>query len=98
MAAKQRRRVPQRTCVVCREKRDKRQLTRIVHNADAGVVADPSGKLAGRGAYICDRAACWQRALTSEVLDRALRTSVSAAAKEALAAARPMPVEEESTV
>ena len=93
-AAKRQRRVPQRTCVVCREKTDKRQLTRIVNNAEAGVIVDRSGKLAGRGAYICDRAACWQQALRSQILDRALRTQVSAAQKEALAVAAPPLVEE----
>jgi predicted RNA-binding protein YlxR (DUF448 family) len=46
--------VPQRTCVACREVLPKRQMVRIVRTAD-GVRVDPTGKLAGRGAYLHDR-------------------------------------------
>lgn len=90
MAKRQRRKhVPQRTCVVCRETTDKRQLTRLVRTADEGVIVDPTGKRSGRGAYLCDRPACWDKVLHSNVLDRALRTTLTAADKEKLAANRP---------
>ena len=46
------RRPPQRTCVACREVKDKRELTRIVRMPDGKTSIDPRGKLAGRGAYI----------------------------------------------
>lgn len=54
--------VPQRTCVGCREVLPKRSLIRIVRSPD-GVQVDPTGKLAGRGAYLHDRRSCWERAL-----------------------------------
>lgn len=54
--------VPQRTCVGCREVLPKRSLIRIVRSSD-GVQVDPTGKLAGRGAYLHDRRSCWERAL-----------------------------------
>ena len=54
--------VPQRTCVGCREVLPKRQMVRIVRTAD-GVQVDPTGKLAGRGAYLHDRRECWERGL-----------------------------------
>lgn len=54
--------VPQRTCVGCRETLPKRQMIRIVRTAE-GVQVDPTGKLAGRGAYLHDRRSCWTRGL-----------------------------------
>lgn len=75
MSQKQRH-VPQRTCVICRQKFDKRQLTRLVRTRD-GVFVDPSGKKDGRGAYLCDSANCRERAASSEILNRALRTVLS---------------------
>ncbi|MGI9146180.1 MAG: RNase P modulator RnpM [Chloroflexota bacterium] len=54
---------PQRTCVACRQTNAKRQLVRIVRCPDGSVTMDPSGKLSGRGAYVCDSPACWQAAL-----------------------------------
>ena len=65
-----------RTCVVCRERDGKRALFRLVRS-DEGVVVDPTGKMNGRGAYLCDKASCWQRAMTGDVLARALRTTLT---------------------
>jgi len=69
--------VPQRTCVVCRETNAKRTLTRIVRTADEGVQVDRTGKRNGRGAYLCEQPACWQRAVDSDVLEKALRTTLT---------------------
>jgi predicted RNA-binding protein YlxR (DUF448 family) len=54
----------------------KRQLVRIVRSPD-GVQVDPTGKLAGRGAYLHDRRSCWERGLKG-ALARALKTELSA--------------------
>lgn len=82
--------LPQRTCVVCRQKFDKRQLTRIVNAPEAGVVLDPTGKRNGRGAYICDQPSCWDK-LTQKpgILEQALKTSISATALTTIAAHKP---------
>ena len=48
----------QRTCVVCKTCKDKSELIRIVLKPDGSVAFDPSGKLAGRGAYLCKDQAC----------------------------------------
>jgi uncharacterized protein len=74
--------------MVCREKTDKRRLSRLVRTDD-GVLVDASGRLAGRGAYLCDRPACWDRALQSGILERALRTTLSPETRLALAEHRP---------
>ena len=67
--------VPQRTCVGCREVLPKRVMIRIVRTAD-GVQIDPTGKLAGRGAYLHDRRECWERGLKG-ALAHALKATIS---------------------
>lgn len=64
--------VPVRTCVACRESGAKRGLTRIVRTPEREVMVDPTGKRNGRGAYLCDKPGCWERALSTPVLSRAL--------------------------
>ena len=68
------RRVPDRTCVACRTVRPKRDLLRIVRTPAGDVVADETGRLAGRGAYVCRTEACLDQAITKGALSRALKT------------------------
>lgn len=72
-----RKHIPQRTCVVCRETSAKRSLTRIVRTTDTGVQVDPTGKWNGRGAYLCSQLSCWQKAIRSDILEKALRTTLT---------------------
>lgn len=82
--------VPQRTCFVCREKRDKRQLTRLVRTAEGIVLVDATGKQNGRGAYLCDQPSCWDKVIANgRLLNQALKTTVSDTNLEAIAAHRP---------
>lgn len=69
--------VPQRTCVVCRETGAKRSLTRIVRVGEGVVEVDPTGRKNGRGAYLCDKRTCWERAVSTPILARALKTTLS---------------------
>lgn len=78
------RHVPQRTCVACRDKTNKRALFRIVRTSDGQAEVDLTGRKPGRGAYICDTPACWQRAVTSTLLDHALKTELTPETKNAL--------------
>ena len=68
--------VPLRTCVACRTTGAKRGLVRVVRTPQGGVEVDPTGKAAGRGAYLCRRRQCWQEALKKEGLARALRVKL----------------------
>lgn len=65
--------LPQRTCVACRTRRDKRDLIRLVRTPEGRVEVDRSGRQDGRGAYLCPDPACWERALKRRSLNRALR-------------------------
>lgn len=53
------RRIPTRTCVICKERRQKDDLLRIVRTPEGQVVFDRTGRLNGRGAYICSDADHW---------------------------------------
>ena len=53
--------IPMRTCIACRQEKPKREMLRIVKNAAGEIGLDFSGKLPGRGAYICDSADCIAR-------------------------------------
>jgi predicted RNA-binding protein YlxR (DUF448 family) len=78
-----RKHVPVRTCIVCREKAGKRTLVRIVRT-EHGMMVDPSGKMNGRGAYLCERHECWDRAMNSDVLAKALKTTMTPEDRERL--------------
>ena len=73
MAGKRR---PQRSCVACRAKKDKRALTRLVF-AKGRITIDESGKMNGRGAYLCASASCWRQSATGPALGSALRRNLS---------------------
>ena len=69
--------VPVRTCVSCRESDAKRGLTRIVRSPEGTVQIDPTGRMNGRGAYLCEKPECWERATTTPILNRALNTQLT---------------------
>lgn len=83
--AQRTRHVPQRTCIACRQGAGKRALVRIVRTT-TGVEIDPSGKKAGRGAYLHPNLPCWQAALSGNRLGQALRTTISPADRAMLTA------------
>jgi predicted RNA-binding protein YlxR (DUF448 family) len=66
--------VPTRTCVACRTARPKRELRRIVRTPSGEIVFDPTGRLAGRGAYVCHDTDCLTKAIDKGALSRALET------------------------
>jgi len=67
---------PERSCVVCREKTDKRLLIRLIM-ADEQLRIDGTGKMNGRGAYLCGNPGCWTSASAGAQLARALRQDLS---------------------
>ena len=71
------RRLPLRSCVACRQTSDKRTLIRFVRTTSGEVVCDPTGRLAGRGAYLCDEQQCFDRARKKHQLDFALKTKLT---------------------
>ena len=68
--------IPQRQCMGCRERKAKRELIRIVRGTDGVVSLDFTGKLNGRGAYICPSAECLKKVRKSKALDRSLEVTI----------------------
>lgn len=69
--------VPMRTCIVTREKYEKKDLLRIVKNNEGQVFVDETGKANGRGAYIKKDIEVLEKAIKTKVLDRNLETTIS---------------------
>lgn len=78
------RKIPMRMCVGCREMKPKKELLRVVRSPEGEISLDPTGKKAGRGAYVCYHVQCLGRALKQRQLDRALETSLTSEANQQL--------------
>ncbi len=68
--------IPQRQCMGCRERKEKRQMIRVVRTPEGNVTLDFGGKMNGRGAYICPNPECLKKALRSKALDRSLEVTI----------------------
>jgi predicted RNA-binding protein YlxR (DUF448 family) len=67
---------PQRTCIACRQIKEKKALIRLVSTENGIAEIDVFGKKPGRGAYLCPKKTCWELALRKNRLDYALRTKL----------------------
>lgn len=91
------RRVPQRTCIGCREEEGKRSFVRVVRTPEQRVVIDKTGKANGRGAYLHRQRNCWEKALKGSTMNYALKITPAPEDMEALRAfALSLPADEES--
>lgn len=70
------RKIPQRQCMGCRERKAKRELIRVVRTPEGTVQLDFGGKMNGRGAYLCPNMECLQKAVRSRALERSLEVEI----------------------
>lgn len=68
--------VPLRVCVGCQEVKPKKELIRVVRSPEGELLVDPTGKKAGRGAYICPSVECLEKALKGKQLERSLKVAI----------------------
>jgi uncharacterized protein len=80
------RKVPLRKCVGCQEMFEKKSLIRIVLTPEGDIRFDDTGKLNGRGAYLCHNAECLKQARKRKSLERALKCTIDGTVYDALAA------------
>lgn len=85
-AGKPAKKIPVRQCLGCREHKPKRELVRIVRSPEGQVSLDRSGRMNGRGAYLCHDPECLRRAVKARALERAFGTAVPDDVLERLAA------------
>ena len=76
--------IPQRQCMGCRERKATRELIRVVRQPDGTVSLDFGGKMNGRGAYICPNPECLKKVQKSKALDRSLEVTIPAEVYERL--------------
>jgi predicted RNA-binding protein YlxR (DUF448 family) len=77
---------PERMCVGCREMKEKRSLIRVVKTPEGEIKIDSSGKMSGRGAYVCKDVQCLQKAIKSKGLEKSLKVSINDDIKDQLTA------------
>lgn len=70
------RHVPERQCVACRQMRPKRELIRVVRTPGGEVRVDATGKVSGRGAYVCPAGDCAEVAVRERRLQHVLEVTI----------------------
>ncbi len=68
--------IPQRTCMGCNSKKNKKELIRIVKKQDGTIELDKIGKIAGRGAYICDNVQCLEKVVKTKRLEKVFQCKI----------------------
>ncbi len=76
--------VPQRTCIGCGEKKDKKEFIRIVKDNQNNISIDKTGKANGRGAYICDNIDCLEKAIKNKKIEKSFKMNIEESVYEAL--------------
>ena len=70
------RKIPMRTCIACREEKPKKEMLRVVRSSEGAISLDFSGKLPGRGAYICNSAECVKKLKKYRLLNKTFSADV----------------------
>ena len=72
----QNKKVPLRKCTGCGEMKAKKELVRVVKTPEGEISLDPTGKMNGRGAYLCKDPQCLRKAQKSKRIEKALSCTV----------------------
>lgn len=76
--------IPLRQCVGCNEMKSKKEMLRILKTAEEEVILDATGKLNGRGAYLCKNEECLKRAIKQKGIERSLKMNIDKTVYEKL--------------
>lgn len=68
--------IPQRTCMGCNIKKDKKEFIRIVKNKNGEINIDKTGKMQGRGAYLCDNIKCLEKAIKNKRIEKTFEMKI----------------------
>lgn len=75
---------PMRKCVGCQEMKNKKEMIRVIRTAENEFMLDATGKKNGRGAYICPKRECLDRAVKSRGLERSFKQAIPGEVYESL--------------
>ncbi len=76
--------IPLRKCLGCNKMKSKKELIRVVHNSQGITSVDTTGKLQGRGAYICNSKECFEKAKEIRAFNKAFKSNVPKEVYESL--------------
>ncbi len=76
--------IPLRKCVGCNEMKSKKEMLRVLKTAEEEVILDTTGKMNGRGAYLCKNAECLKKAIKHKGLERSLKMEIEKSVYERL--------------
>ena len=68
--------IPMRQCIGCGEMKAKKEMTRVIKNPEGEFLIDATGRLNGRGAYVCVNTECLHKAVKSKGLERSFKTPI----------------------
>ncbi len=76
--------IPVRQCVGCGEMKNKKEMLRVLKTAEGEILLDTTGKLNGRGAYLCKDKECLKKAIKHKGLERSFKMGLEATVYEKL--------------
>lgn len=76
--------IPLRQCVGCNEMKSKKEMLRVLKTTEEEVILDTTGKMNGRGAYLCKNAECLKKAIKHKGLERSLKMEIEKGVYERL--------------
>ena len=68
--------IPMRKCVGCGEMKEKKELIRVIKTPEDEILLDATGRANGRGAYVCNNAECFKKAVKNKGLERSLKSRI----------------------
>ena len=68
--------IPLRKCTGCQQMKEKKELIRVVKTDEKEYTIDLTGKMAGRGAYVCKNTECLEKAFKSKGLERSFKSDI----------------------
>ncbi len=75
---------PMRMCIACRQMKPKQEMLRAVKTPEGEIKLDFSGKMNGRGAYLCDSEECIKKLGKARLLNKAFSMPVDDAVYEGI--------------
>ena len=76
--------IPLRQCVGCNEMKSKKEMLRVLKTTEEEVILDTTGKMNGRGAYLCKNAECLKKAIEHKGIERSLKMQIEKSVYEKL--------------
>ena len=68
--------LPLRQCIGCGEMKSKKEMIRVIKTAEGEILLDATGRINGRGAYLCPSMECFKKAVKGRGLERSFKMAI----------------------